>query len=194
MYKQDSENTTFSILQQVRIATKRNAPFSDKIQDVETELRLRRRQFLGSYLPVRQLVFSCAESEDAAIEALCAYLTSRTMPFWSSTGQTAAEYCYAFYKLVICALTGGRVRDECVDDILRLSEVLTENPAVFTIAVKNMLMPDTVGELFNFVDNQEYQSLDITQFPHAVLGGICVLLGVLPDPCRSPAEENEKEL
>lgn len=179
-------------INRARSLSKRGSPFADKLSSVQQELRNRRKQFLGSYVPARELLLSDAGINDASIDALSRYLSAKTLAFWNVKGEDTEEFCFRFYRLALYALTGGKVACECIDDILRLSECLVRSRDVFVIAMKEMLPANMIGELYDFTESysDEYYSVS---FEDATLGGVCVFLGVLEDPLADVASESSKE-
>lgn len=178
----DSRDSVSQIIHHVRTLTRRQAPFSDKLKDVTAELRTRRKQFLGSYVSIRRSVLSGAEIDDDIVSQLSEYLASRTVYYWYHKSEEAERFCFRFYRLTFYALASGKVSGECVDDILRLAEVLDTSIRVFVVAMQDMLPEDMVGELFDFTETSDKAFLSSSTFSEAVLGGICSFLGVLPDP------------
>lgn len=187
----DAETILPQLIRWARTRTRRSAPFAEKLSPIQKELRLRRQQFLGSYLPVRELVFSKSGVDDYTIEELSHYLASRSVLCWSFRDEDAEKFCHRFYRLAFYALSGGKVSGACIDDILHLVDCLVRSRKVFVVAMKDMLPQDMIGELFDFIDTADEIYFNAA-LADAILGGISVFLGVLKDPI-SIGEETKTE-
>ena len=192
MDKKTSNDIVMQTIVKVRTMAKRTSTFSDKLSAVQQELRQRRKQFLGTYLPVREFVLSGSDLDEEIVEALSDYLARQTISFWNNQTEDAESFCFRFYRLAFYALASGKVSRECVDDILRLAECLVRSREVFIIAMKEMLPSDMIGELYDFTEsyNDEFYTVTLEE---AVLGGICVLLGVLSSPLADTEQEHFEE-
>ena len=168
--------------------TKRTSPFSDNLSSVQQELRQRRKQFLGSCVPAREFMLSASGFDEEMAEAVSSYLASRTIFFWNNQLEEAEEFCFRFYRLSLYALASGNIVGECIDDILRLAECLVRSRRVFMIALKEMVPTEMHGELYDFAEFYSAEYYEPT-FEDAVLGGICVFLGVLTDPLADETPE-----
>ena len=83
--------------------------------------------------------------------------------------------------MAICAIAGGNVGQESIDDIIRLAECFVHSRRVFVIVMKKLLSQDMIGELFSLVESCDDQTFS-PDFEDAVLAAVSVLLGVLEDP------------
>lgn len=178
------------MMQRVRRQTRRNSAFSDSLSDVQKELRTRRKFFLGSHVSLRMLV--CAGDnngiDESAVDALSNYLAGRSAYFWKPQNANAETFLFRFYRLAITAIGGGNVGQESIDDLLQLATALVRSRRVFMIAMEDMLPAGMKEELVDFVENTDelyfgYGAED------AILGGLCVFLGVLPDMLSANTSE-----
>lgn len=167
--------------------------FEGNLFMVDRELRSRRKRFLGSHLSLRSLVYVNGCFEENLVDELSRYLSKRTTYFWYFTHPDSETFCFRFYMLAITAITHERVRAECVDDILQFAHCLTGSKQTFAAAMKEMLPTTMDNELYDFIGAYPDDFYNST-FEDAVLGAVCVLLGVISDPLaleRSvPVEEN----
>lgn len=166
-----------------RIHRVSNSPFSDKLFDIENELRNRRKHFLGSYVSLTDLV--CGSSGDLNEESfhlLVRYLTERTVFLWNKPSDTARKFCRHFYELSIIGIADIYMEDQCVDDIIRLATLLTHDSAdIFEIVMEELLEQEYHPLLHSFLEDYE-EEFYTASFEDAVLGAVCILLGVLSDP------------
>lgn len=165
--------------------------FSGDLKAVQRELRSRRKIFLGSNLSLCSLVYTNGRFDEEAVEELSRYLSARTIRFGKFDYHEAETFFFRFYVLAITAITHERVRAECVDDILQFAKCLGESKQTFLFAMEGMLPDYMIGELHEFIDT----CADEFYRPYledGVLGAICVLLGVIPDPL-SPERSGDIE-
>ena len=163
--------------------------FQGNLADVQQELRERRKSFLGSHLSLRMLVRSEGTINEPVAYELSSYLAHHTIPFWKANHDKAEEFCLRFYRIVIYCITYDNVAQECADDIIQLADCLVRSKDIFQYVAKQMLPPDMVGELFDFIESYDEEFYNAS-FVDAVLGAVCVLLGVLPEPQQTPADDN----
>ena len=168
----------------------REHPFSDSLSDVRKELRQRRKRFLGSYVPVCNMVKKDGIVDETLVHSLCELLAERTVYFWDNKPEEAQIFCVRFYKLAIYSLLCEKLSTECIDDIIQLAECLVRSRKIFKIALKDMLPSNLIGELFDFTESYD-ESFFTSTFEDAVLGSIAVFLGVLSDPTKKYREVNE---
>ena len=165
-------------------------PFSNKLSDIKSELRKRRKLFLGSNISFCQLIKPNGEVDDAIIKTFCHYFAERAVHFWNERPNNADVFCYDFFTVVINSLAYAKLGQESIDDILQLAECLVRSRKVFIIVVKQMLPANMISMLFDFTDSygDEYYT---AAFEDAVLGAISVYLGVLSDPIDADNKNDE---
>lgn len=148
---------------------------------VRTQIRERRKRFLGSNISLLDIVAPKYVINDKTIEKLSKYLAVRAGHFWKPNNVEAEKFCEQFFLLAIYAIAGGEVGNESVDDIIQLAECLVRDIDVFTTVMKNLLPTDMIGMLFEFTEICDGEALTV-HFEDAVLGAVSVFLGVLEDP------------
>ena len=127
--------------------------------------------------------------DEHAVEELSRYLGEKTVCFLPSKHPDAETLCFRFYKLTIPAMTYYAVEDECVDDLVQCAHCLIGSKKTFSIVLERMLPPDLLKDLPGFLNECSNEFLN-SRFEDAVLGAICVLLGIIKDP--TTLERNEK--
>ena len=170
---------------------KRRGPVFEDLHTIRSELRERRKQFLGSYISLECLVRSGSSLDENAVKELSQYLGTRTPPLLHRELALPESLCCRFYRLAIYAIGGGGVGNESVDDIIQMAECLVRSQDVFISVMKNLLPPDMIGELFDFTESYDV-SCFTSNFEDAVMGAVAVFLGALKDPVAS-VEHNRGE-
>lgn len=182
-----NEEVVSNLINKAQEQNGRKTTFSKELSAVQQELRERRKSLLGSYISARTLVRMRPLSAKDNIEELSRYLATRTIPFWNIFSDNAETFSFRFYRLALSAITSGRVGHESIDDILQLADCLVRNRRAFIIAMKELLPADMIGELYDFAESYG-EVLYSVSFENAVLGGLCVFLGVLEDPVADSLE------
>ena len=182
-------NTAYitTILEQTRKQLRRTHPWATELPQIQNELRERRKSFLGSYVSLAQMVQKNGVVCEEHVLDLCAYLSSRTMCFWRRTDERSNDFCLQFYEMAIYAIASGEVGDETIDDVIQLADCLVLSRDVFIVVMKELLQPEMISALFEFLELTEDVSL-APDFTHAVLGAVSTFLGALKDPCAQEAE------
>lgn len=175
------------IAKQARRNCGRTSPFSSDFQEVKNELRTRRKYFLGSYISLKFLVYENVDVDENAVVELSRYLAANTVRFWKEAEPEAEEFCFRFYQLSIYSLCNIAINDT-VDDIISMAELLCASREYFISFLKLTLPANLIGEMFDFLESFD-DSMCSAYFAEAVLGAVCVLLGVLADP-ETPEDAN----
>ena len=175
----------------------KRAPFSD-LQDVQAELRKRRMAFLGSSVPMPSIVCSAGTLDEEAIMIFSNYLADLTIHFWRGENEpTCDRFCRQFYILAIRALLNPKLDTPCLDDLIQLADLLTNEPkSIFVSVMKDLLPEDWHGLLFILTDSMDGQDLQLhlsASFSDAVLGAVAVCLDVLEDPFAEAHQSEEEE-
>lgn len=158
-----------------------NNRFDGDLDAVQKELRERRQEFLGSHLLLSTLVYENNVFSKEAVDELSDYLANRTARLWALKHPDAEEFCFRFYVLAITFITYPLLARACVDNIIQLASCLVRSRTVFMVAAKGMIPEDMWGELYDFVEAYD-DNFYGPSFEDAVLGAVCVLLGVIEDP------------
>ena len=149
--------------------------FSDRLLDIQREIRARRKAFLGSSVTLGKIVYADGALDYAAVSDLADYLTTRTVAFWDKPQKEGLWICRQFYELCLSA-------HSCVelDDVILLANAAAmEKPEIFTDVMTKLVPKSHLVVLSYFVDS--CLPLPVS-FEEAVLGAISVFLGVLKDP------------
>ena len=187
-----SPNKSFALEEVLAIVRRESHPFSNNLDDIKRELRYRRQGLIGSHISLLKMTGKDGTTNTALIDELSHYLAARTIPFLSNDTLEDEEFCFRFYRLGIGGLVHSQLGHECLDDIIQLAECLVRSRQVFSILGKEILPPDMIGELFDFIDSYDESRYSMC-FDNAVLGAICVFLGVLEDPLATKKNTNETE-
>ena len=186
----ESHNRINDILTRARSRVIRSAPVAHSRQEIEQELYRRRKNYLGSDIPLKYLLETNGVVEDRDIDALAHYLSEQTQQFWNRKDAEAKDFCYRFYRLSMFALRYGNIR-ECVDDIFQLCQAMLRSREVFRYAEEDLLPPKMFCELYEFLDDAD-DTYFTPHFEDAVLFAIASLLGALDEAGRD-TELNESE-
>lgn len=151
---------------------------------LQMELRKQRKHLLGSHISLRSLVYDKGDVSDELVDKLCDVLSDNTLLFWKQTDETAREFCYRYYKIVVSSIAYGRIRGESIDDIIRLAECLVDSREIFEIVMKQLLPENKIGEMFSFVESYD-DSMFAPAFAEAVLAAVSVFLGALEKPLQN---------
>lgn len=170
---------------------RKKVPIAANLMDLRKSLRMKRKSFLGSYISLKEYIQNGEATGTLSVESLQSFLTKRTKHFWNSGKTDAGEFINKFYTLAIGCLLKGDLSYECVDDIIQLAECVVRSRTVFTIAAKEMLPKEMLGELFDFTEEYD-DSYFTAEFEDAVLGAVSVLLGVLEDPFTEKEQRGAK--
>lgn len=187
-----SGKTIQELITHARFRQRRGSPVFQDLYAVREELRERRKQLLGSYISLERLIRNGASLDENAIEVLSEYLASRTLSLLPKGTFILDDLCYRFYRLAIYAIGSGDVGNETVDDIIQLAECLVRSQDIFITVTRNLLPPDMIGELFDFVESND-TTIFTSNFEDAVTGAIAVFLGALEDPVALSAQSGEEE-
>lgn len=164
-----------------RSLSRRNAPFAADLSSVRSELRVRRKRFLGSYVSISSLVCNNGEIDNDALCALVDYLTEQTLSFWGPHTTTKETFARHFYRITIYALASGAIGQECIDDLIQFAECLARSRRIFTIVLKDNL-PEHLHDYISYITETYDQYHFDANFEDAVLGAVCVFLEVIGAP------------
>ena len=167
--------------------TGRTSPFASHFYEVKRELRLRRRLFLGSDVLLKDLVKVNGVIDDNSVEELSHYLAAMSIRFCGIPNFDKSRIFARFYAMSIHAFCEGASGDGCIDDILFSAECLALSRDSFLEYMKMLLPGNLIGELFDLVERYA-DFLSSPMFPEAVLGAICILLGVIEEPYDIPKQ------
>ena len=159
------------------------------VVSLQAELRKQRKHLLGSYISLRAMVYDGAGPNDLKINELCNLLSKNTFLFWNHSTDTAREFSYLFYDVVIRSIAYGKVGGESIDDIIRLAECLVDSKEIFETVIKQLLSNDRIGDLFRLTEEYE-ESFFTPAFTNAVLCAVSVFLGALKAPADNHEEGN----
>lgn len=152
------------------------------LHEVQTELRNRRKAFLGSSAPLTSVVCKDGRRNKVMVDTFVDYLVKRTIAFWSNEDITAEMFCRKFYDLSILAIVTSGIGEESLDDIIRLATLLTHRPRDIYEAVMKALLPSRYCPLlFSFTEDFP-ESFYSASFEDAVFAALMAFLGVIPDP------------
>ena len=166
--------------------------FDGGLKEVQRELRNRRKNFLGSHLSLRSLVYTDGQFNSQAVEELSRYMSIRVAHFWRFSHPDIEDFCFRFFVLTITAITYKRIANECVDDILQFANCLVNSRLAFTFVMEKPLPGEMMSDVHEFV-NAYPEDFYKPSFVDAVLGAVCVLLGVIADPVPTErSSENEE--
>ncbi len=166
----------------------RQQPFSDNLSDIQKEIRHRRQLFIESHISIYALVQNNGYVDENLIDDLSEYLSKRIAFLWNHKHPADETFGFRFSKLTLFCLVSRKVGGATVDDIIQIAGCLVRSRKVFTVFAKDLLPDTMIGELFDFTETYD-DSFFNPSFEDAVLGAICVLLGVLKDPIEKEDEE-----
>ena len=181
-----------SCITQVRISSKNQKASFGNLYSVREELRLRRKNLIGSYISLEEIVGQGDAISEPLVEELSEYLAQRTVTLWPQQSAINVPLYKSFYSLAITAVASGKVGNESVDDIIQLAECLVRSRDIFTDVMRNLLPLDRIGELFRFVSAEE--SCFAVGFEDAVLGSVAIFLGALEDPITDTETDTSEGL
>lgn len=190
---QNHSDVVNQMIETLRQQSGRTAPFSSHYLEVKRELRMRRKLFLGSHVPLAELFFSSDTIEEKAVYDFSKYVADKSLLFWVDEDPDAEDFFFRFYQLTIYALCGSRGADSCVDDIILAAESLSLSMEAFIDYMKAFLPRDLLGELFDFTDTYK-DNFSSARFVDSILGAVCILMGVIPEPVAFKSAEVSKEV
>lgn len=173
--------------EKIRQHTRRTSPFASQFYEMKRELRTRRKLFLGSDVPLADLVKVNGVIDDKLVTELSHYLTEQSLHFCAVQDYDRSRVFERFYSMSIYAFCEGVHGDGCLDDIIFSAECLARSKDSFVEYMKTMLPQELVGEMFAFTDLYA-DFLGSALFPEIVLGAVCVVLGVIKEPCFIPKQ------
>lgn len=166
---------TIDTLKRIARAGRDSQVFSDRLLDVQREIRARRKAFLGTSVRLGRLVYSDGVLDHAAISVLADFLSTRTMVFWDKPREEGLWICHQFYELCLMAKSWVEM-----DDVILLANTAAmENTEIFMDVMTRLIPKNHFDFLASFVE--DCLPLPIS-FEEAVLAAISVFTGVLKDP------------
>lgn len=175
------------------IPSTQQSPYFEDLHSIRSELRERRKEFLGSYASLSDMVCVDSVIDTRKSDILSKQLASRAAVFWKNRTSAAEETCYCFFRIAIFAIASGKVGNESIDDIIQLAECLVRSQSTFITVCKDLLPEDMISDLFAFTDTYSSNFFTST-FEDAVLGAIAVQLGMLKDPTSPLMDTTDKEV
>ena len=182
---EQTESLIDSLIKKARIRV--DSPVvSDKLIDVQREIRARRKAFLGSSVRLGRIVYNRGILDYAAVSELADYLSARTVSFWDRPHEEGFWISRQFYELCLSA-----PRWMELDDIILLANAAAmERTCVFKTVMDELLPEESQARadvLASFVND----CLPLpNSFEDAVLGAISVFLGILRDPVSEEGDDN----
>ena len=149
----------------------------DQVRYILTNMQ---KKLLGSAIPVKQFEPYFGELEE---------LLAKWTVFFLEDGDYSI--CQTFYHYALLILCSEELDDPTIDDLLKLADIFAPNPEVFVFLGEALLEPERYQSLKEWVDEHAYLYIATADFHNAVLGAICVLTGVLPDPYHMESTETK---
>lgn len=177
------------LIVQARKQTGRKVPIAKELHYIRVQLRERRKQFLGSYVSLGELIAGGHKPDEQMVEKISDYLAARTAVLWTAHLPEEYEFCHQFYELAIYATCGGGVGGESIDDIIQLASCLVRSKEVYVDVMRGLLPKDMIAAMFRFIEEYPAEYYH-TAFEDAVMGAISVFLGALADPLTSEEDTN----
>ncbi len=188
MYHSPNESSTkepnllAELKRKARVHRHRSTAFSSDLTDIQNEIRKRRMFFLGSSVPLTSIVWKGGTLSMEAVHTLSEYLSIRTTDLWNRPYDKELRFCRQFYEMCFVAIANKFIKSQCLDDVIRMASCLChEGKTTFKIAMTDILPASYTDMLSAFVEAINGERLPAT-FEDAVLGAVCILLGVLEDP------------
>lgn len=150
------------------------------LDQVRYTLTNMQKKLLGSAIPVKQF-----EPYFGELEELLAMWTV----FFLEDGDYSI--CQTFYHYALLILCSEELGDQTIDDLLKLADTFAPYPDVFVLVGEGCLEPERYQSLKDWGKEHSYFSVSTADFHNAVLGAICVLTGVLPDPYDKESAETK---
>ena len=176
------EPTMFGRLLLLRAKQRKVARF-DTINDIKVSVQDARRRNINGDFSIVDYINDNYDSE-ACIKDISNWLASRAAAFRKEKDRDEEKELYCtFFNYTLQMLCKGDVMSAGIDDLVKMAEVLQEDPDIYVGTFENCMKETKYKDMILDVQDWIDTELDVPRdFEKFALAAVAAFLGALPDP------------
>lgn len=183
------EPTMYGKLLLLRAKQSKLARF-DTVEDIEALTQEHRRRIIYGDFPIVDYINDNYDSE-ACIKDISNWLASRAAAFRKQKDREDEEDLYrSFFNYTLQMLCKGNVFSAGIDDLVKMAEVLQEDPDIYVGTFENCMKETKYKDMILDVQDWIDTELDVPRdFEKFALAAVAAFLGALLDPISTKNKE-----
>ena len=153
------------------------------VEDIRRALSNNRRFKIRSDYSIVDLINDSIDA-DRYIQVISDWLTARAVAFRTEKGKSDEKELYnTFFVYTLQMLTKGDVSSNGIDDLIKMAEVLQEEPSLYVGTFKNCIAETEHKDML--LDVQDWigsEPIIPADFEVYVIAAVAAFVGALPDP------------